>query len=186
MKRPCHCGSTHEFTSTNPRIITAAGDRANTMAESERDCLGRCNGDLPHIHERERTTAEGQRVRHAVLPKRVFSDQALGQCSRDYCAAPSGEIPFPPALSNRISHRAEYLAPRAGRGRIAPAIRVRGPRHESERPRHSQRLRLAKLPPHPDPIPARGEREKRVLSATISSGAEGALHPAAEATYRRR
>src|SRR5262249_28124857 len=50
--------------------------------------------------------------------------------------------------------------PVCGRGRIALAIRVRGPRHESERPRYSRTLRLVKPPPHPDPLPTRGEGEE--------------------------
>jgi len=47
-----------------------------------------------------------------------------------------------------------HLSPRAGRGRrasVSEARRVRGRRRESER---------VEMPPHPDPLPARGEREK--------------------------
>src|SRR5215218_1717433 len=49
-----------------------------------------------------------------------------------------------------------YLSPLAGRGRIASsdAIRVRGTLHESE---------CVESPPHPDPLPASGEREKRLF-----------------------
>ena len=45
-----------------------------------------------------------------------------------------------------------YLSPPAGRGRRALARRVRGPFREPER---------AGRPPHPDPLPASGAREKR-------------------------
>jgi hypothetical protein len=44
-----------------------------------------------------------------------------------------------------------YLSPLAGRGRIAVAIRVRGAIRESA---------LVESPPHPDPLPASGEREQ--------------------------
>jgi hypothetical protein len=45
-----------------------------------------------------------------------------------------------------------HLSPLAGRGRRALARRVRGPLRESE---------LVEKPPHPDPLPASGEREKQ-------------------------
>src|SRR5271163_1303674 len=60
--------------------------------------------------------------------------------------------PRPRALQAIASGRSPYLAPFAGRGRRALARRVRGPLRESE---------LLNKPPHPDPLPARGEREKR-------------------------
>jgi hypothetical protein len=54
-----------------------------------------------------------------------------------------------------------HLAPLAGRGQHGKretriSARVRGPLHDSER------LRLAERPPHPDLLPARGEKERAV------------------------
>src|SRR5260370_23966706 len=57
-------------------------------------------------------------------------------------------------MSHRLWHGALHLSPLAGRGRRALVHRVRGPLRESE---------LVERPPHPDPLPASGEREKKPL-----------------------
>ena len=57
-----------------------------------------------------------------------------------------------------IAEDSAHLAPLAGRGPHGKkedrnSARVRGPLHDSVR------LRLAEAPPHPDLLPARGEKE---------------------------
>jgi hypothetical protein len=64
-------------------------------------------------------------------------------------AAEAGPQADEKAEEAKNSAAVEHLSPRAGRGRRAR--RVRGPIRESE---------PLKTPPHPDPLPARGEREK--------------------------
>jgi hypothetical protein len=61
-------------------------------------------------------------------------------------------------MLTKIAEDSAHLAPLAGRGQPGKkedqnSARVRGPLHDSER------LRLAERPPHPDLLPARGEKE---------------------------
>ena len=49
-----------------------------------------------------------------------------------------------------------YLSPRAGRGRIATAIRVRGPRRESERLEMGSEAQTRETAPSPRPSYALG------------------------------
>jgi hypothetical protein len=60
--------------------------------------------------------------------------------------------------ASAAAENSAHLAPRAGRGQHGKednqsSARVRGPLHDSEP------LRLAERPPHPDLLPARGEKE---------------------------
>src|SRR5580700_11772944 len=80
-----------------------------------------------------------------------------------------------------IAEHSAHLAPLAGRGQQGKdenqnSARVRGPLHDSER------LRLAEAPPHPDLLPARGEKETAVrvggaCASAIDSPEASALLP---------
>ena len=67
-------------------------------------------------------------------------------------------------MSQRVWHGALHLAPLAGRGRRALARRVRGSLRESE---------PVESPPHPDPLPASGERGKKPPCHLRSSSPQG-------------
>ena len=74
-----------------------------------------------------------------------------------------------------LAQHSAHLAPRAGRGphgktEIQSSARVRGPLRDSER------LRIVERPPHPDLLPARGEKEREAVRLRLKADAPGEAH----------